>query len=142
MTKLLRLILVLAVLFLISACDRNVKRPKPTQVVYQETLQEDDTLKVVRTCTYSIDSVKYDTIHKREKSTIEPRYTQTYRNLPEDAVDLNSIFGKYDNETDWNFTELYPEDWEYLNKLGVYWDDGYGCYRKKSTEQRLQERER
>ena len=58
-----------------------------------------------------------------------------YQNLPEDAVDLNDIFGKYDPDTDWNFTELDEEDWDYLRKLGIYWDDESGCYRKRSTEQ-------
>ena len=135
MKKLLPLIGVFAVLFLITACEKNVKRPKPTQVVYQETIKEDDTLKVVRTCYYTIDSTKYDTITKRKLSSIETPSTQDYKNLPEDAVDLNTIFGKYDPETDWNFTELNEEDWEYLNKIGVYWDDDAGCYRKRSTEQ-------
>lgn len=134
MTKLFHLITALAVLFLISACGKNVKRPKPTQVVYQETIQEDDTLKIVRTCYYTLDSTQYDTIQKRKASTIE-RSESSYTNLPEDAVDLNNIFGKYDPDTDWNFTELDEEDWEYLRKIGVYWDDDRGCYRKRVTEQ-------
>lgn len=132
MKKLLPLTAAFAALFLITACEKNVKRPKPTQVVYQETIKEDDTLKVVRTCYYTIDSTKYDTITKRKLSAIETHQTQDYKNLPEDAVDLNTIFGKYDPETDWNFTELNKEDWEHLKKIGVYWDDATGCYRKRS----------
>ena len=132
MKKLLPLIGVFAALFLITACKKNVKRPKSTQVVYQETIKEDNKLKVVRKCYYTIDSTKYDTI-KRKFISIQT--AQRYKNLPDDAVDLNTIFGKYDTETDWNFTELDEEDWEYLNRIGVYWDDDAGCYRKRSTKQ-------
>lgn len=134
MKNLLRLISVFAALFLIMACGKNVKRPKPTEVVYQEVVKEDDTLKVVRTCYYTLDSAHYDTLQKRKASTIETARSE-YQNLPEDAVDLNDIFGKYDPDTDWNFTELNEEDWDYLRKLGIYWDDESGCYRKRSTEQ-------
>lgn len=134
MKNLLRLILVFAALFLITACGKNVKRPKPTEVVYQEVVKEDDTLKVVRTCYYTLDSAIYDTLQKRRASTIETTRSE-YQNLPEDAVDLNDIFGKYDPDTDWNFTELDEEGWDYLRKLGIYWDDEAGCYRKRSTEQ-------
>lgn len=131
MRKLLPLIGVFAVMFLITACNKNVKRPKPTEVVYQETIQEDDSQKVVRTCYYKIDSTRYDTIAKRQRSTIETPSSNEYQNLPDDAIDLNDIFGKYDPDTDWNFTELDEEDWEYLKKLEVYWDDDAGCYRRK-----------
>ncbi len=131
MKKLLPLIGVFVVTFLITACEKKAKRPKPTEVVYQETIQEDDSQKVVRTCYYKIDSTRYDTIAKRQRSTIETPSSNEYQNLPEDAVDLNTIFGKYDPDTDWNFTELDKEDWEYLKKLGVYWDDDKGCYRRK-----------
>lgn len=131
MRKLLPLIGVFAVIFLITACEKKATRPKPTEVVYQETIQEDDSKKVVRTCYYKIDSTRYDTIAKRQRSTIETPTSNEYQNLPEDAVDLNTIFGKYDTDTDWNFTELDEEDWEYLKKLGVYWDDDAGCYRRK-----------
>lgn len=119
--------------FLITACSKNVKRPKATKVIYQETIQENDFQKIVRTCVYKIDSTRYDTIVKHQKSTIEILSGNNYQNVPENAVDLNDIFGKYDPDTDWNFTELDEDEWEYLKKLGVYWDDSEGCYRKKET---------
>lgn len=121
-------------LMLTVSCEKNVKRPKPTEVVYQEIIQEDDSQKVQRTCYYTIDSVRYDTIQKRVKSTIETTDSREYKNLPKDAVDLNTIFADESGETDFNFTELNEHEWEYLEKIGIYWDDDYGCYRKREKK--------
>ena len=99
------------VLFFLVACrGGDIKRIHLKQVIYKETLQENDTLKVVRTCEYRLDSISYDTIFKRTRSTIElPVSSKTCVDLPADAVDLDDV--------------------------GIYWDDDYRCYRKKSTEQ-------
>lgn len=87
-------------------------------------------MKVVQTSYYTIDSSKFDTIHKRPASKSERIADKTQ----DEVVDLNDIFGEFDPETDWNYTELDPEGWEYLKKLGVYWDDESECWRKRSTE--------
>lgn len=111
-------------------CDKSIKRPKPTQVVYDETIRESDSDKVVRHCYYTLDSVQYDTITKRKQSTIEP--SQRYVTEPGDKVDLNEILSTgEDDPTDYNFTELDDEGWRYLESLGIYWDDSSGCYRKR-----------
>lgn len=45
MKKLLPLIAAFAVLFLITACEKNVKDQRPTEVVQKETIQKDDSKK-------------------------------------------------------------------------------------------------
>jgi len=127
-----KLIILFLTLIGFSSCNKTINRPKPTEVVYQETISETDSQKIVRNSHYVLHSVNYDTIQKRQSSTIEqPKIS--YAKEPDDKVDLNDIFDpNREGDVDYNFTELDDEDWLYLERIGVYWDDGSGCYRKRA----------
>lgn len=118
--------------FLCFSCGlrQRIKTPKPA-LFYQQTVAEDDTIRVVQTSYYTVDSFKLDTIHKRPASNSE-RMVQNA--IGDEVVDLNDVFREFDSETDWNYTELDPEEWEYLKKLGIYWDDVSECFRRRSAE--------
>lgn len=76
---------------------------------------------------YTLDSVVIDTIKVSSESIEE--LSANY--IPDDVVDLNDIFSSgEDDPTDYNYTELEPSEWEYLNSLGVYWDEDLGCWRR------------
>lgn len=47
------------------------------------------------------------------------------------VVDLNDIFGSDEDATDYNATELEPEDFEYLESIGVYYDNETCQYRQR-----------
>lgn len=103
---------------------------KPAPLSYSETVSEDDTMKIVQTLYYTVDSSRLDTIRKRPASKSE----RIVDKAQDEVVDLNDIFGELDPKTDWNYTELDPDGWEYLKKLGVYWDNESECWRRRSTE--------
>jgi hypothetical protein len=53
-------------------------------------------------------------------------------NVPDDVVDLNNIFSSgEDDPIDYNYTELEEREWQYLDSLGVYWDEYLGYWRKR-----------
>lgn len=131
MKKLLNYLLVLAVILLISGCERKSTRPYPTKVIYREVVNDNDSQIVRRESCYTLDSVKYDTICRKDTDNVVPPTNEHRFSIPDDKVDLNDYFNDPNGETDFNYTELSPEEWRELSKLGIYWDDSYGCYRKK-----------
>lgn len=80
---------------------------------------------------YTLDSVEYDTVCRENTNNVVPPTDEHRFSIPDDKVDLNDYFNDPNGETDFNYTELSPEEWRELSKLGIYWDDSYGCYRKK-----------
>ena len=131
MEKLLNYLLVLAVILLISGCERKSTRPYPTKVIYREVVNDNDSQIVCRESCYTLDSVNYDTICRKDTNSVVPPTNEHRFSIPDDKVDLNDYFNDPNGETDFNYTELSPEEWRELNELGVYWDDSCGCYRKK-----------
>lgn len=120
-------------MIVITFCQCNnpkISRPNPTEVGYRELVEETDDYSVYQDCKYRLVSVSYDTIAKRQLSTIEtPAVVK--KNPIADRVDLNDVFDpKGEGDTDWNYTEITESDWQYLKSIGVYWDSTYGCYRK------------
>lgn len=131
MKKLLNYLLVLAVILIISGCERKATRPYPTKVIYREVVNDNDSQIVLRESCYTLDSVKYDTIYRKNTNNVVPPTNEHRFSIPDDKVDLNDYFNDPNRETDFNYTELSPKEWRELSKLGIYWDDSYGCYRKK-----------
>lgn len=131
MKKLLNYLLVLAVILLISGCERKSTRPYPTKVIYREVVNDNYSQIVWRESCYTLDSVKYDTICRKNTNSVVPPTNEHRFSIPDDKVDLNDYFNDPNGETDFNYTELSPKEWRELSKLGIYWDDSYGCYRKK-----------
>lgn len=75
--------------------------------------------------------VVIDTIQRNNQSS--SHISEYYlNNVPDDVVDLNDIFSSGDNDpTDYNYTELEESEWQYLDSLGVYWDEDLGYWRKR-----------
>ena len=106
-------------------------RPYPTKVIYREVVNDNDYQIVWRESCYTLDSVNYDTICRKNTNSVVPPTNEHRFSIPDDKVDLNDYFNDPNGETDFNYTELSPKEWRELSKLGIYWDDSYGCYRKK-----------
>lgn len=131
--KKLTLIIGLVILTLFS-CSKNpeIKRTEPKSIEYIETLHYDDNSAVYRHSFYSLDSVRYDTVYRHSPtSQILPPTQVRGINHTLGRVDLNDVFGDCDPNTDWNFTEIDEEGEKYLDSLGIYWNDSYGCYMKR-----------
>ena len=131
MKKLLNYLLVLAVILLISGCERRATRPHPTKVIYRGVVNDNDSQIVCRESCHTLDSVEYDTVCRGNTNSVVPPTNEHRFSIPDDKVDLNDYFDDPNGETDFNYTEISPDEWRELSKLGIYWDDSYGCYRKK-----------
>lgn len=120
--------LLLAVL--ISSCQNSkIRHPEPIRVIYRDLLEDNDSVAIVRYSYYKLDSVRIDTVRKGVPHSLQ--IPKARRSVLTDRVDLNDIFGSPDDPTDYNYTEIDEEDWEYLNSIGVYWDEDYNCFRKR-----------
>lgn len=120
----------LSVYLIQSTSNHEIQRPNPTTVGFRELVEKTDDYSVYRDCKYTLESVTYDTIPNRKLSTIETPAVQTHS--ISDRVDLNEIFDpRREGNTDWNYTEIDDDDLNRLDSLGIYWDERYGCYRKR-----------
>lgn len=117
-------------LFLITACRSNFNREEPIRVVVKDLVEKTDGYIVERRMYYTLDSVVIDTIQRNNQSSLH--IPESYlNNVPDDVVDLNDIFSsREDDSTDYNYTELEESEWQYLDSLGVYWDEDLGYWRK------------
>lgn len=89
MKKLLNYLLALAVILLISGCKRKATRPYPTKVIYREVVNDNDSKIVWRESYYTLDSVKYDTIYRKNTNNVVPPTNEHRFSIPDDKVDLN-----------------------------------------------------
>lgn len=105
----------------------RIERPTPTIVGYRELVEKTDDYFVYRNCEYRLEKVCYDTIYNQKLSTIETPALQIHP-VP-NRINLNQIFDPEEN-VDWNYTEIDEDRIRYLDSIGVYWDEHYGCYRK------------
>ena len=120
-------------LFLILAgiiyCDdrRKVKRPTPISAQFRQLIYQDQDVKVYRNSYYHLDSVQFDTVRLRESTLDVAR-----ERIDNRCIDLNDYLrSSEDDETDYNATELSSEEWQYVESLGIYWNESKGCYCKK-----------
>lgn len=118
-------------LFLITACHPDFNRKEPIRVVVKDLVEKTDGYIVERRMYYTLDSVVIDTIQINNQSSLH--IPESYlNNVPDDVVDLNDIFSSgEDDPTDYNYTELEESEWQYLDSLGVYWDEDLGYWRKR-----------
>lgn len=131
MKKLLNYLLVLAVILLISGCERKATRPYPVKVIYLEVVKDNDSQIVRRESRHTSNGVKRGTVCRENTNSVVPPMKEQGFSIPDDKVDLNDYFDDPDGETDFNYTEISPEECSELSELGIYWDDSCGCYRKK-----------
>ena len=118
-------------LFLNTACRPNFNREEPRGVVVKNLVEKTDGYIVERRMYYTLDSVVIDTIQINNQSSLH--IPESYlNNVPDDVVDLNDIYSSgEDDPTDYNYTELEESEWQYLDSLGVYWDEYLGYWRKR-----------
>lgn len=118
-------------LFFISSCHPDFKRKEPKKVIVKDLVEKTDEYIVERRMYYTLDSVVIDTTQKNNESSL--RIPESYVNfIPDDVVDLNEIFSSgEDDPTDYNYTELDESEWQYLDSMGVYWDEDLGYWRQK-----------
>lgn len=110
----------------ISCCDneRKVERPTPVSAQFRQRIYQDQNIRVYRNSYYHLDSVSFDTV-RLNQNTLEV----TREGVDNGCVDLNDYLrSSEDDETDYNATELSPEEWRYVESLGIYWNESTGCY--------------
>ena len=113
----------------ITCCDdgRKVKIPTPISAQFQQLIYQDQDIKVYRNSYYHLDSVQFDTVRLRKSTLDIPR-----EKIDNGCIDLNDYLrSSEDDETDYNATELSPEEWKCVESLGIYWSESKGCYCKK-----------
>jgi hypothetical protein len=107
---------------------KEIVRKDPLTITVTDIVNSDDNRIIYRHVRYKFDAVSYDTVEKSNSLGIDTRSIKP--KTIDDVIDLNTIFRlNDDDETDYNYTELDDDDWDYLNKIGVYWDSDNGCYR-------------
>lgn len=109
----------------ITCCDnRKVERPTPISAQFQQLIYQDQDIKVYRNSYYHLDSVQFDTVRLRKSMLDVSR-----ERIDNRCIDLNDYLrSSEDDETDYNATELSPEEWQYVESLGIYWNESTGCY--------------
>ena len=113
----------------ISCCDnkRRVERPTPVSAQFRQRIYQDRNIRVYRNSYYHLDSVSFDTV-RLSQNILEG----TRERVDNGCIDLNDYLrSSEDDETDYNATELSPEEWQYVESLGIYWNESTGCYCKK-----------
>lgn len=113
----------------ITCCDdeRKVERHTPISAQFRQLIYQDQDIKVYRNSYYHLDSVQFDTVRLRKSTLDIPR-----ERIDNGCIDLNDYLRSgEDNETDYNATELSPEECQYVESLGIYWNESTGCYCKK-----------
>ena len=118
--------LLLLIIAGIIYCDdrRKVKRPTPISAQFRQLIYQDQDVKVYRNSYYHLDSVQFDTVRLRKSTLDVPR-----ERIDNRCIDLNDYLrSSEDDETDYNATELSPEEWRYVESLGIYWNESTGCY--------------
>ena len=121
--------LLLLIIAGIICCDdgRKVERPTPISAQFRQLIYQDQDIKVYRNSYYHLDSVQFDTVRLRKSTLDVPR-----ERIDNGCIDLNDYLrSDEDDETDYNATELSPEEWQYVESLGIYWNESKGCYCKK-----------
>ena len=121
--------LLLLIIAGIIYCDdrRKVKRPTPISAQFRQLIYQDQDVKVYRNSYYHLDSVQFDTVRLRKSTLDVPR-----ERIDNRCIDLNDYLrSSEDDETDYNATELSSEEWQYVESLGIYWNESTGCYCKK-----------
>lgn len=118
-------------LFFITSCHPDFNRKEPKKVIIKDLVEKTDEYVVERRMYYTLDSVVIDTTQKNKESSLH--IPESYVNfIPDDVVDLNEIFSSGENDpTDYNYTELDESEWQYLDSMGVYWDEDLGYWRQK-----------
>lgn len=126
-----KFLILFAAIFLLTGCYNDFKREEPVRVVIRDLIQKTDEYRIERRMYYTLDSVVIDTIQRSNNSALH--IPESYlNNVPDDIVDLNDIFSSGDNDpTDYNYTELEESEWQYLDSLGVYWDEDLGYWRQR-----------
>lgn len=110
----------------ITCCDnrRKLERPTPISAQFQQLIYQDQDIKVYRNSYYHLDSVQFDTVRLRKSMLDVSR-----ERIDNGCIDLNDYLrSSEDDETDYNATELSPEEWQYVESLGIYWNESTGCY--------------
>lgn len=110
----------------IICCDggRKVERPTPISAQLKQLIYQDQNIRIFRNSYYHLDSVSFDTVMLRKSTLDVPR-----ERIDNGCIDLNDYLRSgEDDETDYNATELSPEEWRYVESLGIYWNESIGCY--------------
>lgn len=131
-------IIIVVVLFIITllltSCNGAFERKDPRSLTYREKVSDTDSSEIWRNVTYEIVSVSYDTVPRvrKERSTLEPYIlAPKVKTVPDDKIDLNDYLSDGEDGIDWNYTELDYDQRKYLQHLGIYWDRGKECWRRK-----------